>query len=88
MLLILIPLGRHTLPQSLEREELADSDYDSLLNSGEPIILYCHGNTGSRSDFGYNSTCFVLYTLLLYHSSLGCIISTHGYLTYLTPRCI
>ena len=38
----------HTLPKSLVGE-LSDTEYNEALAKNYPIIIYCHGNSGSRA---------------------------------------
>jgi len=42
---------RHVLPEELglQHAEAADIQYDDMLQSGHAVILYMHGNAGSRS---------------------------------------
>lgn len=39
------------LPRSLLKENENDkSNYENLLSHGEPIIIYMHGNSGTRAN--------------------------------------
>ncbi|XP_067942433.1 lysophosphatidylserine lipase ABHD12-like isoform X1 [Watersipora subatra] len=38
----------HVLPKSLEKPGLQPEEFESLLSAGPSIMLYCHGNTGTR----------------------------------------
>jgi len=53
---------RHILPASLMNDSVNanDSFYEEALSHGEPVILYMHGNAGSRGG----SHRVELYTLL------------------------
>ena len=50
---------RHTLPSSLEQSDLKDEDYVRSLGSGVPIMLYLHGNAGTR--LVHHVLCFLSY---------------------------
>jgi len=40
---------RHVLPEELAEQNVeADSQFVSLLQSGHAVILYLHGNAGTR----------------------------------------
>jgi abhydrolase domain-containing protein 12 len=43
---------RHILPASLMNDSMNanDSFYEELLSHGEPVIVYMHGNSGSRGS--------------------------------------
>jgi abhydrolase domain-containing protein 12 len=43
---------RHILPASLMNDSVnaSDSLYEELLSRGEPVIVYMHGNSGSRGS--------------------------------------
>jgi hypothetical protein len=53
---------RHVLPASLMNESVnaSDSFYEEALSHGEPVIVYMHGNSGSRGS----AHRIELYTLL------------------------
>ena len=41
-------LFRHMLPHSLANKSYNDDEHEKSLSEGFPIILYLHGNSGSR----------------------------------------
>jgi abhydrolase domain-containing protein 12 len=43
---------RHILPASLMNESMnaSDSFYEDALSHGEPVVVYMHGNSGSRGS--------------------------------------
>lgn len=42
---------RHILPRNLlDKYENDNSTYEQLLSHGEPIIIYMHGNSGTRAN--------------------------------------
>lgn len=42
---------RHVLPRNLlDKYEMDKSHYEKLLSHGEPIIIYMHGNSGTRAN--------------------------------------
>jgi len=51
MYLIILPYSRHVLPRNLlEKYENDNSTYEQLLSHGEPIVIYMHGNSGTRAN--------------------------------------
>lgn len=42
---------RHVLPRNLlEKHEEDKAHYEKLLSHGEPIVIYMHGNSGTRAN--------------------------------------
>lgn len=51
LIYLLICSYRHVLPRNLlDKYENDNSTYEQLLSHGEPIIIYMHGNSGTRAN--------------------------------------
>ena len=42
--------SRHILPKSLHDKARADDEFERLLKDTKPVILYLHGNSGTRFE--------------------------------------
>ncbi|GLG95799.1 Monoacylglycerol lipase ABHD12 [Gryllus bimaculatus] len=40
----------HTLPASMDNENVSKGNFEAALSHGEPVVLYMHGNSGSRAS--------------------------------------
>ena len=43
-----LPPSRHILPESRRTEQLDPVDMEGLLSTGDPVMLYLHGNALNR----------------------------------------
>lgn len=57
---------RHSLPLSLSNTTLSESDYDESLSKNFPIIVYLHGNSGSRAN-AHRLELYKIFQSMQYH---------------------
>jgi len=56
----------HSLPLSLSNTTLSESDYDESLSKNFPIIVYLHGNSGSRAN-AHRLELYKIFQSMQYH---------------------